>query len=155
MRDYFARTFRYDAWANRAALAACEQAGEKLPATALKRLAHVAAAHRLWQARLEGEAAPVPVWPEWSPEETARQIERAADGWAAWLGTCTPERLNETISYANSKGDVHESRVEDVLTHVLLHAAYHRGQIASDLRAAGVEPAATDFIHATRAGLIA
>lgn len=154
MLDYFARTFRYDTWANHTALAACEKAGEKLPEAALKRLAHVAAAHRLWQARLKGEAAPVPVWPGWSLDETARQIETAAEGWTTWLGTCTPERLEETISYTNSKGEVHESRVEDVLTHVLLHAAYHRGQIASDLRAAGANPAYTDFIHATREGLI-
>jgi uncharacterized damage-inducible protein DinB len=44
--------------------------------------------------------------------------------------------------------------VEDVLTHVLLHSAYHRGQIASQMRAGGEEPAYTDFIHATRQGLI-
>ena len=58
------------------------------------------------------------------------------------------------ITYANSKGERHANRVEDVLTHVLLHAAYHRGQVAADLRAAGAEPALTDFIHATRTGQI-
>jgi len=45
--------------------------------------------------------------------------------------------------------------VEDILTHVTIHSAYHRGQIASDLRAAGQAPAYTDFIHAVRLGLIA
>ncbi len=154
MLDYFVRAFHYDTWAGQATLTACAQAGEKLPEHARKRLAHIAAAHRLWQARLKGEMAPVPVWPDWTLEETARQIERAADAWATWLASATPERLEETVSYTNSKGEDHTSRVEDVLTHVLLHAAYHRGQIASDLRAAGAEPAYTDFIHATRTGAV-
>ena len=44
--------------------------------------------------------------------------------------------------------------MEDILTHVLLHSAYHRGQIASQVRAGGEQPAYTDFIHAVRQGLI-
>ena len=54
----------------------------------------------------------------------------------------------------NSKGQSWTSRVEDVLTHVLLHGAYHRGQIASALREAGLTPPYTDYIHATRSGRI-
>jgi len=34
--------------------------------------------------------------------------------------------------------------------HVTIHSAYHRGQIASDVRSAGQEPAYTDYIHAVR-----
>jgi uncharacterized damage-inducible protein DinB len=37
---------------------------------------------------------------------------------------------------------------------VVIHSAYHRGQIAADVRAAGHEPAYTDFIHATRTGRV-
>jgi uncharacterized damage-inducible protein DinB len=44
--------------------------------------------------------------------------------------------------------------VEDVLTHVLFHSAYHRGQIALQMRASGAEPAYTDFIHAVRKGFV-
>jgi uncharacterized damage-inducible protein DinB len=37
-----------------------------------------------------------------------------------------------------------------VLLHVVSHGAYHRGQIASDLRNSGGEPVLTDFIHWVR-----
>jgi uncharacterized damage-inducible protein DinB len=37
---------------------------------------------------------------------------------------------------------------------VIMHSAYHRGQIASDMRAAGFTPAYTDFIHAIRQGFV-
>ncbi len=154
MLDYFRRQFNYDAWANRAVLKACEDASVLLPETARNRLAHIVAAHRLWQARLRGEHAPVPVWPLWTLSETAAQADAAAAEWSTFLDEHLPEQLAETIQYTNSKGETHESRVEDVLAHVLLHAAYHRGQIASDLRAAGAEPPFTDFIHATRTGQV-
>jgi uncharacterized damage-inducible protein DinB len=41
-----------------------------------------------------------------------------------------------------------------MLTHVLFHSAYHRGQIALQMRASGMEPAYTDFIHAVRQGFV-
>jgi uncharacterized damage-inducible protein DinB len=40
--------------------------------------------------------------------------------------------------------------VDDIATHVVFHSHYHRGQIASLVRAAGHTPAYTDFIHAIR-----
>jgi len=62
--------------------------------------------------------------------------------------------LAGSIEYRNSKGERWQSSVADVLTHVLLHGSYHRGQIASAVRAAGGIPAYTDFIHASRQGLL-
>jgi uncharacterized damage-inducible protein DinB len=40
--------------------------------------------------------------------------------------------------------------VDDILMHVVMHSAYHRGQIALEVRCAGQTPAYTDFIHAIR-----
>ena len=42
----------------------------------------------------------------------------------------------------------------DILTHVTMHGAYHRAQIAAAVRESGGEPAYTDFIHAARQGLL-
>jgi uncharacterized damage-inducible protein DinB len=62
--------------------------------------------------------------------------------------------LDRPVRYTNSKGEPWTSTVEDILTHLVIHSAYHRGQIASDLRNAGQKPAYTDYIHAVRQGLI-
>jgi uncharacterized damage-inducible protein DinB len=59
------------------------------------------------------------------------------------------------VGYRNSKGEPWTSTVGDILTHVVTHSAYHRGQVASELRAAGFIPAYTDFIHAVRQGFLA
>lgn len=76
------------------------------------------------------------------------------DLWRKYLAELAPDDLAKTVSYKNSKGEPWTSTVEDVVTHVLLHSAYHRGQIASFMRANGDTPAYTDFIHAVRQGLI-
>ena len=45
--------------------------------------------------------------------------------------------------------------MEDVLLHVVMHSVYHRGQIATEVRAAGHTPAYTDYIQAVRTDSIA
>ena len=74
--------------------------------------------------------------------------------WRNYLTQLSPAGFDEKIEYRNSKGEAWSSRVEDVLTHVLLHSAYHRGQVALEMRSAGIGPAYTDFIHAVRQGFV-
>lgn len=62
--------------------------------------------------------------------------------------------MREPVTYSNTKGQQWTSSVGDVLTHVVMHAAYHRAQIAAELRRAGHTPAYTDFVHATRQGFV-
>jgi len=62
--------------------------------------------------------------------------------------------LRATSLAKQAKGEPWTSSVQDVLTHVVMHSAYHRGQIASLMRAGGSTPAYTDFIHAVRQGVI-
>ena len=62
--------------------------------------------------------------------------------------------LAKSVSYQNSKGENWSSRKGDIIVHVVMHSAYHRGQIATDMRAAGLTPAYTDFIHSIRQGFV-
>lgn len=56
------------------------------------------------------------------------------------------EILKTDISYRNSLGEPFITKAEDILTHLLLHCAYHRGQIAMNLRENGLTPVPTDYI---------
>ncbi|MGE7918037.1 DinB family protein [Viridibacillus sp. NPDC093762] len=58
--------------------------------------------------------------------------------------------LDKLISYKNSKGKECKNSVRDILTHVVLHGQYHRGQINSLLREKGIEPINVDFITFVR-----
>jgi uncharacterized damage-inducible protein DinB len=50
------------------------------------------------------------------------------------------------IEYQSLDSGRFRNRVEEVLTQLFGHSWYHRGQIAMLVRAAGGEPAVTDFI---------
>ncbi|MFZ0816847.1 MAG: DinB family protein [Candidatus Sulfotelmatobacter sp.] len=151
--DHLGRQFTYDEWANREVLAGL-RASTQSPARTLQLLAHVLSAERLWLERLKQQPQSLPVWPDFTFAKCEEQITELGRLWRDYLGHLSAAGLSKTISYQNSKGEPWASTVEDVLTHVVLHSAYHRGQIASLIRGAGEQPAYTDFIHAARQGLI-
>ncbi len=149
--DYL-RQFAYDHWANRAVLTALQATGADDRSLAL--LGHILAAELLWLERMKQEPQSSPVWPKATLENSAANVDNMGRLWREYLGTITENDLIETVSYRNTKGELWTSRVADVLTHVILHSAYHRGQIASHMRSIGKTPANTDFIHAMRQGFV-
>jgi uncharacterized damage-inducible protein DinB len=117
-------------------------------------MSHILAAERVWLERLKQQPQSVPVWPE--PDLTQCEAEASQLGalWLEFLDLITAGDVSQSISYKNSKGEQWTSTIVDVLTHVVLHSAYHRGQIATHMRANGQTPAYTDFIHGVRQGLV-
>ena len=151
--SHLQRLFAYDEWANGEVLSSVRSASPP-PSRSLRLLGHILSAERLWLERLPGQKQSLPVWPELTVEQCEAQAAELPPLWKKYLGATTEDTLSGTLLYQNSKGETWESRREDVLLHVVMHSAYHRGQIASDLRAAGATPAYTDFIHAVRQGLV-
>jgi uncharacterized damage-inducible protein DinB len=149
----FLRTFSYDHWANRECLRVMRES-KSLPATALGRLAHILSAERLWLERLRQQKQTMPVWPTSTIEECEMLADEMGIAWRDFVTKLGPGELDRTIEYRNTRGEAWSNRVEDVLMHVIMHSAYHRGQIALETRNAGAVPAYTDFIHAVRLGLV-
>ena len=157
----FLRMFAYDYWANRECLAAMRAAGAVSPDT-VGRMAHILSAQKLWLERILKQRQSMPVWPGSTIEDCVALADEMSSAWRSYLMQFTtqlgtqlpPGSLDDQVEYRNSKGQAWSSRVEDVLTHVLFHSAYHRGQIALQMRASGMEPAYTDFIHAVRQGFV-
>ncbi len=140
--DYLHRLFAYDDWANREVLAALRNAPNP-PARSLKLIA-----------RINQEKPSLPVWPELALAQCEAEGDALRASWRSYLEKCREADLSHQIRYVNSKGETWSSQVNDVLLHVITHSAYHRGQIASDMRAAGLTPAYTDFIHAIRQEIV-
>ncbi len=150
---HYQQLFSYDTWANREILSVL-QANDGNPARSLEWLAHVLSAERLWLERINNTPQSLPVWPHVSVEQCAQQVEEIASLWKNFLADKTEFDLARLVAYKNSKGEAFNSRVDDILTHIITHSAYHRGQIAADMRAAGITPAYTDFIHGVRQGRV-
>jgi uncharacterized damage-inducible protein DinB len=150
--QHFLRMFVYDHWANRECLAAIGKTNGS--PEILRRMAHILSAEKLWLERLRGEPQSMAVWPSATPQEVVVLADEMRTQWQTYLHDLPAAGFDENTEYRNSKGEKWSSRVEDVLTHVLMHSAYHRGQIALEMRTAGAEPAYTDFIHAVRRGFV-
>jgi uncharacterized damage-inducible protein DinB len=147
--DDHRRWFRYDAWANRETLRSIKAAASP-PQRSVRLMAHIVAAEHLWHGRLLQQKPTMPVWPEFDLARSEAELERLPAIWTDYLGALSEERLRSEVTYTNSKGESFSTSSGDILSHVVMHGAYHRAQIAADLRANGFEPAYTDFIHAVR-----
>ena len=142
------RDLRYHYWANQETLRSLVEPIAP-PAKAIARMAHIVGADGLWLDRIEGKTDSI-VWPEWPLEEIQTHLHATRTRWERLTAALSDQALGQNVQYKNSKGEPWSSPLADILAHVVMHGAYHRGQIASDLRAAGFEPAYTDFIHAAR-----
>ena len=140
------RRFRYHAWAT-ATLAEAAR-----PSDAARRpLAHALTADRVWLLRLRGEPTEgVALWPALGADGVVALARLNAEATAAYLGGL--DRLDRAVAYRTSGGAAHQTAVGDVLDHVLLHGAHHRGQANAALRADGLDPPHVDLIAWLRAG---
>jgi uncharacterized damage-inducible protein DinB len=149
----FVRMFAYDDWANRECLTAM-QASAAVSPELVQRMAHILSAKTLWLERILKQPQSTPVWPAASVDDCLALATEVSSAWQNYLARLgnqfAPGSLEDIVEYRNSKGEAWSSRVEDILIHALFHSAYHRGQIAMQMRSTGMQPAYTDFIHAVR-----
>jgi uncharacterized damage-inducible protein DinB len=110
---------------------------------------HIAGATSVWARRLLGET--VTARPPEADYPTVDDLERffreGHDTFDRLLAGLDPERLEATWTYQNFAGESASLPLWAVFRHVVNHATYHRGQIASKLRLLGFDPPVTDLIY--------
>ncbi len=141
--------FAHLTWADRRTLLSLQEAVAP-PPKALVLYAHILAAEHVWLARLTARVPVTPVWPDLSLLECSALSARNEAGYGEFLRGLDAAGLARDVAYVNSAGQSFTSKVEDILLHVCLHGAYHRGQVAQLVREAGEAPQATDYIAFTR-----
>lgn len=148
----------YNVWANQLMIDACllldesqldKEINSSFPAIR-QTIYHCLSAEHIWLQRLERAANP-----EWLQGKITGSF---ADACAKWQETSKQmlgyvRTLNDDglasgkCSFSDLSGKVHEMSVNDILLHVFNHGTYHRGQLVTMLRQAGVtEIPRTDFI---------
>ena len=152
--EHYSTVIAYEGWANLEVIASLRGAGTP-PERSRKWMAHILAAGHVWNSRLVQQPQPYPVWPNFTLDECEREAKNLTSLWRAYLDGIGAGGLDQTVSYKNTKGELWSNTVHDILTHAFMHSAYHRGQIAADMRQSGHQPAYTDYIHGVRQGLVA
>lgn len=147
MGNDFADKFLYDSTANNTFIEQLEKI-PIVPPRAVEIMGHLLLSHRIWNNRIEGKKDPsIHPWEKIVVSQFAG-LNESNYGKTLWL--VEHMEVEKVISYTNSKGKDFNSKIEDILFHLLLHAAYHRGQVALLLRQNHIEPPVTDYIFSKR-----
>lgn len=149
MKDHFTKLVNHLEWADKRTLASLREAAH-VPSKAVEIYSHILGSEHVWLSRINGRPATVAVWPTLALDECERLGAENVRGLRDIVSALTEDSLQKGITYRNSAGDQFTSSIEDILTHVSMHGSYHRGQVASLVRAAGDTPSPTDYIAFSR-----
>ena len=146
MKKYFLDLFEYNKWANERMLIELEQMDQPTERLILI-YGHLISAQILWLNRIKDlPTAPFPLWHVYKLRELRTMTEESTTNWVNYLNDHKFETFEEMIFYKNTKGRKYESTIREIITQVISHSAYHRGQMALLLRESGIEPPPTDYI---------
>lgn len=148
------KIIRYQQWANRKtadglktlpADAADKEFGGSFSSLRLTVL-HMLQADYRWLHRLNGVPI-VDIPSEWENEKFASLINLwldVQDQLVSRVRELVPQG-NPMVKFTTAKGDTYQLPLEEVITHVVNHSTYHRGQVANMMRMAGAKPEGTDY----------
>jgi len=155
MQDDFETLYAYNRWANGRVLDACrtlapeQYAAEPAPGWSSIRttIVHIAAATDGWLRGITGEViSDMPTEADLPTVEAAAALLARADSVVTkFLTGIAPERLTTPVTITG-RGRTATLPPWVVLRHLVNHATYHRGQVASKLKRFGVEQPETDFV---------
>jgi uncharacterized damage-inducible protein DinB len=155
--EQYRRWYEYEKDSHRKVLASFEtipegRRGSEPAHKAMNLMGHIVAARQMWLHRfgvlIERPANLFPT--DVNRDELLAALEVVERAWSDYFQHLDETELARIFDYQTTEGEPFRSAVADVLTQLYGHSLYHRGQIASLVRAAGGEPAQTDFIFWTR-----
>jgi uncharacterized damage-inducible protein DinB len=116
---------------------------------ALLLISHILNAQNIWTSRILNTVPQFERFQPHSPDQLMGISEKNTINLRFIFDT---QPLDREVYYSTSAGDPYVNTVEEILYHVVNHSTYHRGQVASLLRQAGIDPPVTDFVFLKRAG---
>ncbi len=120
------RLFNYTEWANTRILDSLSKT--ETNTKALKLLAHLLMAERIWLERLRGQET---MGTNKSPELTLDECRQLAidnqRGFYTGIERFEADGLDSQVTYRNLSGKPFTTSIRDILTHLAFHGTYHRG----------------------------
>jgi uncharacterized damage-inducible protein DinB len=139
MRDHFIKVFQHLKWADARVLDSLRGAKSLLKKDQAL-FAHILGSEHVWLSRIGGTAPKLAIWPTLTLDECDQLASENAVAYQKLISSLTAKEMQRAITYRNSAGDEYTSML----------GAYHRGQIAASVRAAGDAPSPTDYIAFAR-----
>jgi uncharacterized damage-inducible protein DinB len=150
MRTNFLNLFEYNDWANERVLESFKTI-EKIDEKAQLLFSHILISQTIWLERILGKAQTFKTTMQLlSIDECTKLSKQSTKDWISFVENLDEQNLTSVINYKNTKGVEYENHLSDIVTHVINHSSYHRGQIALLVRNSGGIPAVTDYIAYSR-----
>ena len=147
MHQYLNKLAHYDAWANEQVLATVRALG-RTDERVETLVGHLVQAKRIWLGRIDNtpDGQLPPAQPRINVDEATRLLAITDARLIAITGALTTAGPGHLVYYRTSKGVAYQTPLVDVIVHLVNHATYHRGQIATAVKNSGGTPAVTDYI---------
>ncbi|HNH65435.1 MAG TPA: DinB family protein [Bacteroidia bacterium] len=155
------RYANYNKWANQRITNAIVSAGETVADTEMKSsfntvrktIYHIYDSQHTWIMRIQNKPYSWPPSKDFKGDlnEFSKLLIESSQEWINYISNLNDVDFKKIISYKNTKGIDHQTPLEEIIMHCFNHSTYHRGQLVTMLRQAGVnsfEP--MDFIAFVR-----
>jgi uncharacterized damage-inducible protein DinB len=147
MKEFFEELYTYNHHFNQQYIDSFIKYGDKISERSVKLLNHVVNAQQIWNNRIHKTSESPGVWDLRSTADL-KKIDK--NNYTNSLAIIESTDFKLPVAYVNSKGQAFTNNVRDILFHAVNHGTYHRGQIAADFKATGLEPLTTDYIFYKR-----
>lgn len=106
-----------------------------------KTLLHIWDANTIWWQRLQREEEIIVPSLTFHPNmnDIEKGLLQSNQKWIDWIEQASEADLEEILPYKTMKGDVFAQAVKEIVLHLANHGSYHRGQLVTMLRQAGIE----------------
>jgi uncharacterized damage-inducible protein DinB/catechol 2,3-dioxygenase-like lactoylglutathione lyase family enzyme len=132
----------YTQWANRAWVRFMAEHGNS-DEWLWQRISHVLLGERAWFQRIQGHEPDRDIWARLALPQIEQLLEAHARTYAGHLAG----DLTREIDFQRFSGEKGRLPVADILLHLTVHGAHHRGQMATHASAIGLTPINTDFVQ--------
>jgi uncharacterized damage-inducible protein DinB len=146
MKNYYKTLFEHEHWANLKVLESMISASET-PQRAIEIFSHTIAAQRIWLDRINGDKTELKVWEVF---DTEIMLELLEINYYDINKIIDSQDFEQLIAYQSSSGQHYTRTITQILTHLTLHASYHRGQVVLLLKEYVDVLPTTDYIFYVR-----
>lgn len=148
-KEHFIRLTGYNVWANKKCLQFIEEAGEASLdqeitssfSSIRKTIYHIYDAEVIWMQRINKTSdIKWPASDKLGSNFNLFEIEfiQASKAFVDFVNGLNDDDLEIILTYKNIAGKEFKNTIRDILTHVMNHGTYHRGQIVTLLRQTGL-----------------
>lgn len=112
-------------------------------------LSHLVWAEKVWLGRVRNNEVATT-----KNQKVSKMLEdwrATTKKWMKAIDEVDEAEFNQNIRYFNTKGDEYNNTIFEIVIHLIDHSTYHIGQMMNAIRAFGLEPVSTNYIHYLRA----